>query len=126
MWVFLSNSFLSVVADKNDSDFVWVRARVKGDIEKLFPCSKVTRTPKRDYLFRTRLHKHEVANVMAGKVLDINYTNFKDSVPKKEVRRHDSYLRVWNEMFRLQESAKLKPKAKPFSDGHWIPKEWRA
>jgi hypothetical protein len=39
MWLFTSNSFVSVVADRDDtqSSRLLVRARIKGDIDQLFP-----------------------------------------------------------------------------------------
>ena len=38
MWLFTSNSFVSVVADRDDtqSSRLLVRARIKGDIDQLF------------------------------------------------------------------------------------------
>lgn len=44
MWVFMSDSFLSIVADStvSKSDCLLVRARREGDIERVFPEAKVT------------------------------------------------------------------------------------
>jgi hypothetical protein len=100
MWVFLNNSFLSIVADKNGTFDLIVRARVKGDIERVFPGVKVTRTPNRDYLFRAFVDRETVANAISEAVLDISYDNFKDSV--KETRRKQHYSRVWWEMSNIQ------------------------
>lgn len=36
MWVFLNNSFLSIVADKENANRILVRARKKGDIQAAF------------------------------------------------------------------------------------------
>ena len=51
MWLFTSNSFVSVVADRDDtqSPRLLVRARIKGDIDQLFPDAEVMETPLTDY-----------------------------------------------------------------------------
>jgi len=100
MWIFLSGAFLSIVADKNHRTNLIVRARVKGDIERVFPGAKVIKTPKRDYLFRAFVDRETVANVISEVVLDISYDNFKDNV--KETRRKQHYSRVWWEMSNIQ------------------------
>jgi hypothetical protein len=108
MWVFLNNSYLSIVkpiaADVprllRDKDLLLVRGRCKGDIERVFRGVRVTKTPARDYAFRAFVPRERVSECMAGWVMDINYTNFKDSV--KENSRHDAYLDVWSAMHRFQ------------------------
>ena len=37
MWIFLPESFISVVQKPGDTDTLTVRARIKGDIEPVFP-----------------------------------------------------------------------------------------
>lgn len=52
MWISLSDSFLSIVALEGpaaDPAQLLVRARVAGDIERVFPTAMVTHTPKHDY-----------------------------------------------------------------------------
>lgn len=106
MWIFLSNSFVSIVAPKPESgfdpgDFLVVRARVRGDIERLFPGTKVTAGKGTDYRFRAVIERGDVARVIDDRLWAIDYTNFKDSVPAQA--RHDAYLRVWNVMADLQD-----------------------
>ncbi len=36
MWVFLNNSFLSIVENRNNKEELLVRSRIKGDIEKVY------------------------------------------------------------------------------------------
>ena len=100
MWVMLSNSFLSIVAHRDQPDTLCVRARVKGDIEAVFPWVEASRTPDGDYLYRAVLPREEVASVLAEKALQISYDNFKSSVPDRD--RHDAYLRCWRAMHDLQ------------------------
>lgn len=101
MWVVLNDSFLSIVADKNDPAKLLVRARVAGDIERVFPDAKVTRTLERDYAFRASVERSHVALRLSSRIGAINYTNFKDSV--SEDWRHNAYLRIWRTMYQVQE-----------------------
>lgn len=103
MWVFLNNAFLSIVQDKNDPDRLMVRARLRGDLERVFPyrANEVSETPIADYRFRMSVERDEVQLMVDRAVRDITYTNFKKSVP--ETSRHNTYLRVWNEMWRAQQ-----------------------
>ena len=117
MWIFLNNAFLSVVDPKAPysggkgpvSRDLLVRARLKGDIEAVFPTAKVQETPDRDYRFRALLPREVVAEAMLDAVNDLDYGNFKGSVPEKA--RHDAYAGVWGVMHREQE--RRAPKARP-------------
>lgn len=105
MWIFLNNSFLSIVApDKKTrrDNRLLVRARAEGDIERVFPKAHVRVTPKADYRFRAWVTRHEVGLAMVKAVSEINYGNFKGSV--KEQDRHDAYLSAWAAMNRFQEA----------------------
>lgn len=110
MWICLNNAFLSVVTpDKNpDNHVLLVRARRKGDIETVFPGAKVERTPGRDYLFRARVTREDVAAALAAQIEAITYSNFKDSV--KNAKLKGAYSRIWSIMSDLQPT-------RPFSGG---------
>jgi hypothetical protein len=100
MWLFLSDCFVSMVSKDCRRDELLVRARRKGDIEKLFPDAEVERTPKADYLFRAAVKRDEVAKVLDDEVRRINYGNFKDSVDDDAL--HDAYTRCWTAMLAVQ------------------------
>ena len=103
MWLSLSDSFLSIVALEGpaaDPAQLLVRARVAGDIERLFPTVTVTHTPKHDYAHRAILPRTVVATALAATVQSIDYTNFKNSVSDRA--RHDAYLECWMAMHELQ------------------------
>lgn len=57
-------------------------------------------TPGADYRFRAELPRKLVATVIADQVECIDYPNFKDSVPDREL--HDAYMAFWTVMHRLQ------------------------
>lgn len=98
MWIFLSDSFLSIIEDLDNPNNLMVRARIEGDIERVFPGAAVTHTPDHDYYYRTSLPKKDVAARIAEKIAAIDYHNFKNSVKERE--RHDAYFDVWEIMQR--------------------------
>lgn len=101
MWIMTNNSFVSVVEDRENDNQLCVRARIKGDLEKLFGLDiQVLETHDSDYRYRTFLPKSVVANTIAGNIQNINYDNFKNSVHDRD--RHDAYLDVWTAMYRYQ------------------------
>ena len=80
MWLFLNNAYLSIVADRDDQSRLLVRARFKGDLERVFGKVVVQETPTADYRFRTRVPREAVADRVAKAVLGTTATNFKASV----------------------------------------------
>jgi hypothetical protein len=105
MWIFTDTSFVSIVRPKNGKgrkDTLVVRGRVKGDIEALFPKAKVRVTPARDYLCRALVSRKVVAEVLAKKIMDLDYDNYKDAIKDKAKDRHDAYLSAWWELMNLQ------------------------
>ena len=55
MWVVLNKSFLSIVKNRNNNNQLLVRARVKGDIERVFKDADVFEDEKADYKYRSIL-----------------------------------------------------------------------
>jgi hypothetical protein len=106
MWLYLKDGFYSVVSYGDATHFV-VRARVKGDLEALFPGHKVTRWTDKDYLYRALVPKYEVAEAIDLAIQGINYRSFKDAVLDK--RRGPYYGMVWAVMHDLQDSLEPPP-----------------
>ena len=109
MWIFMSDSFLSIVAHRDDPELLVVRARSEGDIEQVFPAAKVLHTPFRDYAYRTFLPRPIVAEAMAAYTAGISYTNFKNSV--KDHDRHRFYYGAYNAMLSI--GSKLRRQSEP-------------
>jgi hypothetical protein len=103
MWVFLSDAMLSIVQKPGDAKAgtLTVRARIAGDIEKVFPGATVTDGAGTDYRFRATVPREQVAQAMFDQVMNLNYSNFKSSV--RDRGRHDAYLQAWQAMFTFQE-----------------------
>ena len=100
MWIKFNNAFLSIVENRDNKSELLVRARVKGDIEKIFPDADVFEDENADYKYRAFISKAKVAAKMMFKMTDINYDNFKNSV--KESERRNTYSKVWMELKKLQ------------------------
>ena len=100
MWIFLSNSFISIVQKPGDTDMLTVRARIEGDIEKVFPGARVQANKGTDYKFRAKVPREVVAQALHDQAMAVNYQNFKNTV--KDKKRHDAYMDVWSAMFRAQ------------------------
>jgi hypothetical protein len=100
MWLMLSDCFLSVVSKDCGPAELLVRARRSGDIEKVFPDAKVTRTIKTDYLYQAVVPRDVVKQALAAMIDHIDYPNFKDSVEDRSL--HAAYVGVWHAMAGLQ------------------------
>lgn len=109
MWICLNDAFLSVVKpeprdlarfDQPDGDVLMVRARAAGHIEAVFPGVAVIESPDRDYLFRAFVARDTVAEVIADRLIELEYPNFKNSVEDDPL--HDAYGRVWQVMWDYQ------------------------
>lgn len=101
MWVCLNNAFLSIVNKGGDGGDLLVRARRRGDIERVFPDAAVVEREGTDYEFRAHVSKAVVASAMVDLVQEIDYSNFKSSVTDTPL--HDAYMDVWLAMNKLQE-----------------------
>ena len=100
MWIFLSDAFISVVEHRDDASRLMVRARLKGDIERALPGVEAEETPDADYRYRAVVPRTQFAARVAALAEEIDYPNFKSSVPDKA--RHDAYMKVWEVMYREQ------------------------
>jgi len=95
-----SDCFLSIVSKDCGPTELLVRARRNGDIEKVFPSARVTRSTGTDYLYRAVVPRDAVKQALAVMVDKIDYPNFKDSVEDRSL--HAAYVSVWCAMAGLQ------------------------
>ena len=119
MWIMLPDAYISAVAyvtNPPQPDKLLVRARVKGDLEKLFPRNVIERTTDADYLYRTVVTRNQLKLALLNEVDRIDYKNFKNAVPKNDNARHHAYLKCWAAMNQLQ--GQLEPKAA--ADKWWM------
>lgn len=102
MWIFFNDAALSIVADRDEGSALLVRARARGDIERVFPGAAVRRTWSADYLYRAMVSRTAVGAAIAARAAEIDYDNFKGSVTEGD--RHDAYLGCWATMRDFQNS----------------------
>ena len=102
MWIVLNNSFLSIVKNRNNKNELLVRARVSGDIEKVFIDADVFEDANADYKYRSYLDRKVVANAISEELMNINYDNFKSSVSKDDNMRNTAYMNVWSALNKMQ------------------------
>jgi hypothetical protein len=115
MWIFTPTAMLSVVAHRSEPGMLMIRARLKGDIQRVFPGARVVCTPKADYRFRTTVPRAAVAAVLANLAGAIDYPNVKDAIPKTgrvHDVRHRAMNRVWAAMHDAQTT--LAPKRRSY------------
>ena len=100
MWICFSDAFLSIVDKAKTPGCLVVRARRKGDIERVFPDAEIVAGAGTDYRYRAEIPRGIVARAVASRIEAIDYPNFKNSV--KEKRLHGAYEKVWGVMMGLQ------------------------
>jgi hypothetical protein len=107
MWLVTNFGFFSVVQKKGD-DILTVRARVRSDLEalkeKYIPAiGQILEGKGTDYKYRAKVSREDLAEAMRKIVKDIDYSNFKDSVAKKQgYKRASIYGEVWSDLMGLQ------------------------
>lgn len=100
MWVFMSDSFLSIVAHGSDPELLIVRARHQGDIERAFPEVAAVVDKEADYLYHADVPRERVAERLSEFAGSISYANFKNTVVDPD--RHDAYMDIWSTMYKMQ------------------------
>jgi hypothetical protein len=94
-WLCFNDAFLSVVNHRTDQNLLVVRARRREHLTKVFgPSATIEVTPDRDYKYRTIADRKKVADIVASRIQNIDYGNFKDSVRSDDL--HDLYARFWS------------------------------
>ena len=72
MWIFMPDAFVSIAEHAEDSRLLIIRARIQGDIERVFPEAQVMETPLEDYRFRASLSRDRVSHVIASRVMHMD------------------------------------------------------
>ena len=98
----MNRAYFSIAENKNKTDELLVRARIEGDIEKIFPNAIVKQWTGTDYRYRTSLPKKLVSKTIKKEIEKIDYSNFKDSVAPDDFQRHEAYYDVWFDLLELQ------------------------
>jgi len=105
MWIFCKYGFFSAVQHIDKPDTLLVRARFKGDLERLIKAMspeeynlsgqpKVQFTPYADYRYRAEIRKIVFSELIREAIEDIDYSNFKDAMHDGTIR-DAAYMNVW-------------------------------
>lgn len=99
MWLFCKSGFFSAVRHWDDPDTIHLRARFRGDLERLcaahgLDARAISETPEGDYRFRMDLPRADWARVAEEEAQAIDYANFKAAV-HDGTARDDAYLAAW-------------------------------
>lgn len=95
MWLCFNDAFLSVVQSIRDPDVLMVRARVAEHLVAVFGDNKeIHKDSLLDYRYRVFCSRAELMGILADRIANISYSNFKDSV--KDERLHEMYEDMWD------------------------------
>jgi hypothetical protein len=101
MWICLNDAFFSVVAHRDKPNVLLVRARNREHLEKYFPGELINELHDADYRYRVEVYRRRFAAMIATKIDDIDYPNFKNSV--KESLLSKLYNSFWGLHWNYQE-----------------------
>ena len=109
MWIFTTEGFLSVVADRQDPrrGRLLVRARKRKHLTTLLPECPVFQKKPSDYPWRAWATREQVQNLLASQVAALDYDNFKNAIPDEQY--HDACTEVWGAMWRYEQEDKPWP-----------------
>lgn len=99
MWLFCKSGFFSAVAHRDNPGTIHLRARFRGDLERLCAAhgldpAAIAETPAADYRFRMDLPQADWARVAAAEAAAIDYPNFK-AATHDGTSRDAAYLGAW-------------------------------
>lgn len=106
MWIFSSRSFVSIEAHELDERLLTVRARIRGDIEELFPESDVAELNYDEYRFCASISRERVAEVVASRIRRIDYLALGESI--RNPGRRSAYEQVREQLRKEQENLRQK------------------
>ena len=118
MWIFCKLGFFSAVEHRERPDNLLIRARFKGDLERLYKamdqisrseCGPIQETPDADYRYRMECPKIWFSEVLREQAEEIDYDNFKNAVHEGTVR-DGAYMDVWRALWAAQNFGKNRKK----------------
>jgi 8-oxo-dGTP pyrophosphatase MutT (NUDIX family) len=106
MWIFTTFGFFSIVQKQSSDDFLTIRVRAAGDLDRLrerVPQLSPTITGGgSDYPYRATIPHAELALALANIIREIRYSNFKSAAAKELGNARTPYLhQVWDVMYKL-------------------------
>lgn len=100
MWICFNDGFVSAVQNTNLADGLVVRARRREILDGLFADKEVIVGGSTDYNYRVFVSKTDFVGVVASRISEIYYPNFKNSVEEPEL--HKLYADFWRFHYEYQ------------------------
>ena len=118
MWVFTQYGFFSIVHKDSDEHHLLVRARFRGDLERLRKkeprLGRTIVTEDADYRFRAFIPREAAAELFATLMRELMYGNFKAHAAEFLGTEHlSAYHEVWDVTRRAQEAKKRNERRRP-------------
>lgn len=130
MWIFTTTGFYSVVAHRQSAQCVLVRARERGDLERLLEECHAAPIPAilggagivevpGDYRFRVAVSRPAFAAWLAQQAMTIDYDNFKAAAARKPwwSLRMPALHAIWGELARATGIRRSHIRPKPRHQG---------
>lgn len=97
MWIAMSDSFVSVTSVSDDSTILQVRARRESHLRNLLgEHVDVMTTEDRDYRYRSFVDRAAFATLIASRIEDIRYGNFKAWTKVRDKELAGLYSDMWH------------------------------
>ncbi len=115
MWLYTKLGFFSIVYKTPcKKDELLVRSRCRQDLEalskKLSQSSdfkgEIIESKDSDYSCRIVVPRAILAPFIADLMKNLDYANFKGTIPYNDRLRHDAYFKCWDAMYEWQEKLK--------------------
>jgi hypothetical protein len=87
MWLCFNDGFISVVEYRHNREKLLIRSRHADILRSLFPTKRIIRNDARDYRYRVEATRAEFFPLIAERIMNIDYFNFKESVQDHELHR---------------------------------------
>lgn len=101
MWLYTDKGAISAVADRDNSEFIWVRSRNIKALETFSDRQPLIK-PNADYRYRVRLTRSEFSEALGKYVDGMKYDNFKDHVGRVSRELLPAYYGVYNATLDLE------------------------
>ena len=115
MWLYTKLGFFSIVyKTPGKKDELLVRARCRQDLEALSKKlsqardfqGEIIESKDSDYAYRMVVPRSILAPFMADLMKNLDYANFKGTIPNSDQLRHGAYFKCWDAMYEWQEKLK--------------------
>lgn len=107
MWQFINTSQVSIVKHRDKPNTLLVRARTKTHIKEFVTeefADRIFYLQNADYNYRAELTYDEVKKVVCQKIDEIDYFDFKGSIPKGG--EYDAYYEACHDVWRVMDRFK--------------------